>query len=155
MEKVVLKYETEKETKSIEVEFKVPSAKVKSDLDLLDIKLTELADGLNVDYKELREKLEAYETQAGEDVSKQNELAMKDPEIVKGLISLNADKERIARNIVIEKFKKIIITKGKITAHYEMLNKDATDDFWQEQNYATIYSAVVDFLLQYPQTIRG
>ena len=155
MDKVVLKYETEKETKSIEVEFKVPSAKVKSDLDLLDIKLTELADGLNVDYKELRAKLEAYEMQAGEDVSKQNELAMKDPEIVKGLISLNADKERIARNIVIEKFKKIIITKGKITAHYEMLNKDATDDFWQEQNYATIHQAVVDFLLQYPQTIRG
>lgn len=155
MEKVVLKYETEKETKSIEVGFKVPSAKVKSDIDLLDIKLTELAEGLDAEYKELREKLEAYGVQAGGDEAKQNEIAMKDPEIVKGIISLNADKERIARNIVIEKFKKIIVTKGMITAHYEMVNRDVTDDFWQEQNYATIYSAVVDFLLQYPQTIRG
>lgn len=155
MEKVVLKYETEKETKSIEVEFKVPSAKVKSDIDLLDIKLTELAEGLDVDYKELRDKLEAYGTQAGGDEVRQNELAMKDPEIVKGIMSLSADKDRIVRNIVIEKFKKIIVTKGMITAHYEMVNRDVTDDFWQEQNYATIHQAVVDFLLQYPPTIRG
>lgn len=155
MEKVVLKYETEKETKSIEVGFKVPSAKVKSDIDLLDIKLTELAEGLENDYKDLRAKIEAYGVQAGGDEAKQNELAMKDNEVVRGLYSLNADKERIARNIVIEKFKKIIVTKGMITAHYEMVNRDVTDDFWQEQNYATIYSAVVDFLLQYPQTIKG
>ena len=155
MEKVVLKYETEKETKSIEVGFKVPSAKVKSDIDLLDIKLTELAEGLENDYKDLRAKIEAYGVQAGGDEAKQNELAMKDNEVIRGLYSLNADKERIARNIVIEKFKKIIVTKGMITAHYEMVNRDVTDDFWQEQNYATIYSAVVDFLLQYPQTIKG
>ena len=155
MEKVVLKYETEKETKSIEVGFKVPSAKVKSDIDLLDIRLTELAEGLENDYKDLRVKIEAYGVQAGGDEAKQNELAMKDNEVVRGLYSLNADKERIARNIVIEKFKKIIVTKGMITAHYEMVNRDVTDDFWQEQNYATIYSAVVDFLLQYPQTIKG
>lgn len=155
MEKVVLKYETEKETKSIEVGFKVPSAKVKSDIDLLDIKLTELAEGLDAEYKDLRAKIEAYGVQAGGDEAKQNELAMKDNEVVRGLYSLNADKERITRNIVIEKFKKIINPKNLITAHKEFINKDATDDFWQEQNYATIYNAVVDFLLQYPQTIRG
>jgi hypothetical protein len=155
MEKVTLKYETEKEVKSIEVEFKVPSAKVKSDLDLLDIRLTELADGLSVEYKDLKAKLDDYETQAGGDTDKQNELAMKDAEIVKGLISLNADKDRITRNIIIEKFKKIIVTKGKITAQQDMLNRDASDDFWQEQNYTMIYNSVMDFLLQYPPTIRG
>ena len=152
MEVVKLSYSDEKgNAKSIDVKFKVPSAKVKSDLDLLDIKLFELGEDIKVRHKTVVDKIKAYETQSAGDNQVFSELIANDFEVTKGTLSMQADREEAIRNIVIRKFQTVINTKQLITEYQALVNLPETDDFWQEQDYRVIHKAVVDFLLQYPQ----
>ncbi len=156
MENIRLKYDTEKgETKSIEIGFKVPSAKVKSDLDILNIRHYENSKAIDEEHKEYYEKLAAYKTQAGGDEKAYQTLYSSDESILSESMRITVDAEAEKRNHTIRQFKKIINDKPLITAHKELVNSDITDDFWQEQDYTILYKAVEDFLLQYPKTIKG
>jgi len=140
--------------KNFEVKFKVPSAKVKSELDLLDIKLFELGENIKGKHKAIIDKIKAYETQSAGDNQVFSELLENDFEATKSTLSMQADREEAVRNIVIRKFK--AITNVSAILHSEgqaKIELSETDDFWQEQDYRAIYKAVVSFLQQYPQTM--
>ena len=159
LENFKLQTENEKgDVKNIDIKFKVPSAKVKSALEPLDMKLIERKIDIDNKYKEIAEKIKAIQVESGEDMQifakLYAQLLDKEPEILTKTYEKASELSELERNFYIKKLQAIINDKGFTTDKKALISLDAIEDFWQEQNYVSIVNVVDFFIRQYPQTTQ-
>lgn len=145
--------------KNIDIKFKVPSAKVKSSLELLDMKLIERKIDIDNKYKEIGEKIKALQVESGDDMQLfaklYAQLLDKEPEIMTKTYEKASEISELERNFYIKKLQAIINDKHLVTSDKALILEDSINDFWQEQNYIAIVNVVDFFIRQYPQTMQS
>ena len=108
LENFKLQTENEKgDVKNIDIKFKVPSAKVKSALELLDMKLIERKIDIDNKYKEIAEKIKAVQVESGDDMQVfaklYAQLLDKEPEIMTKTYEKASELSELERNFYIKK----------------------------------------------------
>lgn len=138
------------DVKPINVKFKVPSAKVKSDLDAIETKKIERLTELDAKTKDLKNKFDTLELQSGGDVNLFNKLLSEDSTLSIAAMNKMNEFARITRNFYIKKLQAIINVKQLVTEYQKLVNDVETSDFWQSQDYVKLCEAVDFFIGQYP-----
>lgn len=136
--------------KPINVKFRVPSAKVKSDLDAIETKKIERLTELDAKTKDMKDRVDSLELQAGGDSALLNKLISEDSELSISAMNKMNEFARITRNFYIKKLQAIINVKQLVTEYQKLVNEPETSDFWQGQDYIKLCEAVDFFIGQYP-----
>ena len=160
LENFKLQTENEKgDIKNIDIKFKVPSAKVKSSLELLDMKWIERKIDIDNKYKSVGEKIKAIQVESGDDMQLfaklYAQLLDKEPEIMTKTYEKASELSELERNFYIKKLQAIINDKHLVTNEKALILEDSINDFWQEQNYIAIVNVVDFFIKQYPATMQS
>ena len=137
--------------KPINVKFRVPSAKVKSDLDTIETKKIERLTELDVKTQDLKEKLDTIQLQAGGNEALLGNLIASNADLSIAVFNKMNEAERITRNFYIKKMQAIINIKQQVTENQKLINEPETSDFWQNQDYCKLCEAVDFFIGQYPK----
>lgn len=137
--------------KPINVKFRVPSAKVKSDLDTIETKKIERLTELDVKTQDLKEKLDTIQLQAGGNEALLGNLIASNADLSIAVLNKMNEAERITRNFYIKKMQAIINIKQQVTENQKLINEPETSDFWQNQDYCKLCEAVDFFIGQYPK----
>lgn len=139
--------------KPINVKFRVPSAKVKSDLDTIETKKIERLTELDVKTQDLKEKLDTIQLQAGGNEALLGNLIASNADLSIAVLNKMNEAARITRNFYIKKLQAIINVKLLVIEYQKLVNEPETSDFWQSQDYIKLCEAVDFFIGQYPMTM--
>lgn len=132
--------------------FKLPSAKVKVILNVIQEKTLAEANKIDVKYKDATAKIKSLmENYDGNDTSLQMAMSNDFDLIKKQNAMLN---ETVLMNFkkYCEEFKAIVKTNKLSEAELKLFNSDVTQDFWQSVNFETVKGAV-DFFTSLLQKI--
>lgn len=133
----------------IKIKFKVASASVKSDLDLLNEQEMERYESIDAKYKDVTETYNNYELQAGGNEATLKKLCDKDVDMAKKVRKKFVEANKVKSLFLIKKFITIIKTKGLSTDEQKRLMQEPLSEFWQNQKTAKLQEALDFFMCLY------